>query len=113
MLPKREKNYESETYKGFGLTYNPDFFDNTSRYHQVFGSPLLHQSYSRVMTDILSDHKQIVNTYYDSFSFRKIDNLIYKELKPFFDIKLKFPILRSRVAYIFKVMKKHQQIKRI
>ena len=36
----REKIIEEgdETYKGFGLTYNPDFFDDTSKYHQVFGS---------------------------------------------------------------------------
>jgi len=72
----REKNFESKTYKGFGLTYNPDFFDGTSIYHQVFGSPLLHQSYSRGDGTDVGDHKQIVNTYYDSFSFRKIDNLI-------------------------------------
>ena len=96
----REKNYESETYKGFGLTYNPDFFDDTSKYHQVFGSPLLHQSYSRGDGTDIGDHKQILNTYYDSFSFRKIDDLIYKELGLLFD-RFRFPILRSRVAYIF------------
>ena len=96
----REKNFESETYKGFGLTYNPDFFDGTNKYHQVFGSPLLHQSYSRGDGTDIGDHKQIVDTYYDSFSFRKIDNLINEELGLLFD-RFKFPILRSRVAYIF------------
>ena len=96
----REKNYVSDTYKGFGLTYNPDFFDDTSRYHQVFGSPLLHQSFSRGDNTDIGDHKQIVNTYYDSFGFRKIDNLIYKELGLLLD-RFRFPIIRSRVAYIF------------
>ena len=36
----RTKDFVLQKYKGFGLTYNPTFFDkNESRYSQVFGSP--------------------------------------------------------------------------
>ena len=38
----RTKHKTHQHYKGFGLTYNPTFFDKSeSRYSQVWGSPLL------------------------------------------------------------------------
>ena len=40
----RTKHQTHQKYKGFGLTYNPTFFDKSeSRYSQVWGSSLLDQ----------------------------------------------------------------------
>jgi hypothetical protein len=39
----------SPTYRGFSLTYNPNFYDSsTSIYHQTWGSPLLKQNFGRI-----------------------------------------------------------------
>ena len=95
----RTRNNTSEKYKGFGLTYNPTFFDKSeSRYSQVWGSPLLHQVYG--LEKGAGDHTQLKDTYHDTFGFRKIDDVIQKHLGFFLD-RFNFPISRSRVAYIF------------
>ena len=95
----RTRNNTSEKYKGFGLTYNPTFFDKSeSRYSQVWGSPLLHQVYG--LEKGAGDHTQLKDTYHDTFGFRKIDDVIQKHLGFFLD-KFNFHISRSRVAYIF------------
>jgi hypothetical protein len=92
-----EKGQESETYKGFSLTYNPDFiFSNQSIFHQTMGSPLLTQSFSRKINH--GNHSVTKNTYYDSYGFRKIHPIIFSKLGYFLD-KFSMPIIRSRVAY--------------
>ena len=95
----RTKHQTHQKYKGFGLTYNPTFFDKSeSRYSQVWGSFLLDQYYG--MAKGIGDHTQIKDTYYDTFGFRKIDSVIQKHLG-FFLERFNFHISRSRVAYIF------------
>ena len=85
-------------YKGFGLTYNPDFKDKTSnRYNQVWGSDLLDQYYGAEKGSYTKDKK---NTYYDTFGFRKVDKVIQEHLGFLID-KFNFHMARSRVAYIF------------
>ena len=86
-------------YKGFGLTYNPNFLDKSSnRYNQVWGSDLLHQYYGGRLG--IGDHTQLKDTYYDTFGFRKRDEVIQNHLGFLLD-KFNFHISRSRVAYIF------------
>ena len=95
----RTKHGTHQKYKGFGLTYNPTFFDKTENiYHQVWGSKLLDQYYG--LEKGAGDHTQIKDTYHDTFGFRKIDDVIQKHLGFFLD-KFNFHISRSRVAYIF------------
>lgn len=88
---------ESPTYRGFSLTYNPNFYNtDISINHQTWGSKDLTQSYGRV--NGLGNHKQIKNTYYDTFAFRKVPPVIDSNLG-FLLNKFKCPILRSRVAF--------------
>jgi hypothetical protein len=95
----RTKHFTSNTYKGFGITYNPTFFDKSENiYHQVFGSKLLSQNHSSNID--AGDHKQMKDTYYDGLGFRKIDDVIKKHLGFFLD-RFNFHIVRSRVAYLF------------
>ena len=95
----RTKGTTSEKYKGFGLTYNPTFFDKSeSRYSQVWGSPLLHQVYG--LEKGAGDHTQLKDTYHDTFGFRKIDETIPEHLG-FLLNRFNFHISRSRVAYLF------------
>jgi hypothetical protein len=94
----RKENTESKFYKGFSLTYNPDFFDNTqSVYHQSWGSNLLTQNFGR--PNGLGNHSFIKNTYYDSYGFRKIPEIVEKNLK---DVLSKFSssLVRSRAAFL-------------
>ena len=86
-------------YNGFSLTYNPDYFDKeVSPYHQTWGHKLMTQTYSA--WDNLGKHKQTKNTYYDTYAFRQIHNIIYENLKDVFD-RLNMPLLRSRCAYLW------------
>jgi hypothetical protein len=95
----RTKHGTNNIYKGFGLTYNPTFFDKSENiHHQVFGSKLLNQVYG--LQKDTGDFKQLKDTYHDTFGFRKIDDVIQKHLGFFLD-KFNFHISRSRVAYIF------------
>jgi len=94
----KTENYEQKKYRGFSLVYNPNFFDNkTSTYHQTWGHQLMTQTYSGWVN--LGNHKQIKNTYYDTYAFRYIHNLIYENLKDVID-NLAMPLLRSRCAYL-------------
>jgi hypothetical protein len=82
-------------YKGFSLTYNPNYCDNIeSIYHQTWGSTQLTQNYSRNNQNDIN----IKNTYYDTYAFRKIPPLVETHLGNFID-KFSFPIFRSRIAY--------------
>ena len=95
----RTKDFVLQKYKGFGLTYNPTFFDkNESRYSQVFGSPYVKQYYG--LERGAGEHTQLKDTYHDTFGFRKIDETIQKHLGFFLD-RFNFHISRSRVAYAF------------
>jgi hypothetical protein len=89
---------ESQTYKGFSLTYNPDFCDaNTSIYHQTWGAANLLQSYGRVRG--LGNFSSIRNTYYDTYAFRNQAPVIETELGYLFD-QFSCPLLRSRAAFL-------------
>lgn len=85
----------SRDYKGFSLTYNPNYQDNIdSIYHQTLGSAQLTQNFSRQQqTDI-----SVKDTYYDTYAFRKIPPLIKEHLGTFID-SFTFSIFRSRIAY--------------
>jgi hypothetical protein len=99
LFPWVIKNRTIETYCGFGLTYNPNFIDKEqSRYSQVWGSKLIDQYYG--LEKGAGDHKQLKNSYHDTFGFCKIDEVIQEHLGFFLD-RFNFPISRSRVAYYF------------
>jgi len=88
---------ESKNYRGFSLTYNPDFLDSDhSIYHQTWGSNNLTQIFGRKLGH--GTHKQIKNTYYDSYAFRIIPPLVEKHLGNLLG-KFSCPLIRSRVAY--------------
>jgi hypothetical protein len=88
---------ESATYKGFSLTYNPNFHDTTaSIYHQTWGSKFLKQSFGRQQG--LADVSSIRNTYYDTYAFRKIPDVVEEHLGSLFS-HFSCPLLRSRVAF--------------
>lgn len=89
---------ESNSYKGFSLTYNPDFHDsNISIYHQTWGSPRLKQNFGRIRG--IGDFDSIKNTYYDTYSFRKRHNIIENYLGTLFS-QFYCPLLRSRAAFL-------------
>lgn len=93
------KDTESKVYKGFSLTYNPDFLDqDASLFHQTWGSKFLNQNFARRYG--LGDHTQTKNTYYDSYAFRKIHPIIEENLGSFLK-RFRFSLLRSRVAYYY------------
>ena len=95
----RTKHGTHERYKGFGLTYNPTFFDKSENiFHQVWGSKLLDQTWG--LAKGAGDHKQLKDTYHDTFGFRHISEVVQKNLGFFLD-RFNFHISRSRVAYIF------------
>ena len=99
LFPWVTKHQIIERYKGFGLTYNPNFIDEKqSRYSQVWGSKLTDQYYG--LERGAGDHTQLKNSYHDTFGFCKIDETIQEHLGFFLD-RFNFPISRSRVAYIF------------
>ena len=89
---------KSPTYKGFSLTYNPDFHDKTvSVYHQTWGSTLLKQSFGRQHG--VADGLLIRNTYYDTYAFRKRLNIVEAHLSNLFS-HFSCPLLRSRAAFL-------------
>jgi hypothetical protein len=86
-------------YNGFSLTYNPDYFDKSvSKYHQTWGHKLMKQTFSGWID--IGEHKNMKNTYYDTYGFRNIHELIYNNLKEVID-NLNMPLLRSRCAYLW------------
>jgi hypothetical protein len=88
---------ESTNYKGFSLTYNPDFHDSdASIYHQTWGSKLLKQNFGRIKG--LGNFSSIRNTYYDTYAFRKIPDIVKEHLGHLFS-HFYCPLLRSRVAF--------------
>lgn len=88
----------SPTYRGFSLTYNPDFYDSSrSIYHQTWGSPLLKQSFGR--SQGLGNHSLIRNTYYDTYAFRKRLTIVENQLGNLFS-HFSCPLLRSRAAFL-------------
>lgn len=88
---------ESLTYKGFSLTYNPDFHDTAaSIYHQTWGSKFLTQSFGRQHG--VADVSSIRNTYYDTYAFRKAPDIVEEHLSNLFS-QFACPILRSRAAF--------------
>jgi len=95
----RKEQGESKFYRGFSLTYNPDFFDQeASIYHQTWGSSLLKQSFGRNID--LGLHGTTKNNYYDTYGFRSFPPLVRLNLGKFLDL-FRFSILRSRVAYYY------------
>lgn len=89
--------YESSNYKGFSLTYNPDFKDKSvSQYHQTWGSEGLTQNFGRI--DGVNTN-EIKNTYYDSYGFREPLPLVQEHLG-FFLNNFKPSLIRSRVAFL-------------
>lgn len=87
---------ESKNYKGFSLTYNPDFsIADNSIYHQTWGSKKLNQSWGRK----LGEDQNLKNTYYDSYAFRKQPPLIQEHLGSLLN-KFRMPLVRSRVAFL-------------
>lgn len=93
----RETNY----YKGFSLTYNPDYTDTESSvFHQTWGSRKLKQNFSRALGIGNYEENTTKNTYYDSYAFRKVNPLIKHQLGYLLD-RFRFPLVRSRVAYFY------------
>jgi hypothetical protein len=92
---------ESQVYKGFSLTYNSEFNNQeTSIFHQTWGSKDLKQSFSRKFGIGKHNVNETKNSYYDSYAFRKIHPLIKNNLGYLFE-KFRFSLVRSRVAYYY------------
>jgi len=92
---------ESQVYKGFSLTYNPEFNNKgTSIFHQTWGSKDLKQSFSRKFGVGTHNANATKNSYYDSYAFRKIHPLIKNNLGYLLE-KFRFSLVRSRVAYYY------------
>jgi hypothetical protein len=90
---------ESRGYKGFSLTYNPDYVgDQTSIYHQTWGSSMLFQNFGRKLG--IGNVSSTKDTYYDSYAFRSRLPIVEKHYKPLLG-KLSMPLLRSRVAWLY------------
>lgn len=92
----RSNNKESQTYKGFSLTYNPNTgIDPFS----TWGDPRLTQNFSRANgtggIDILK------NSYHDTYRFSQLHPLM-DQYAPLFE-RLNCQLTRSRVAYIYPV----------
>jgi hypothetical protein len=103
LSPWRNKYKNSNHYKGFSLTYNPYFFDNTeSIYHQTIGTNLITQNYSRTVEPEIP--KISKDTYYDTYGFRKLPPLVNEYLGSFIS-KFSMSLLRSRVAYLNQPIK--------
>lgn len=95
----REKNKDSENYKGFSLTHNPDFIDQRrSIFYQGLGAYELPQSFSKNLSK--ADFKQNKNSYYDSYSFNEIHTIIKQEYSQLIQ-SMHLPISRSRVVYFY------------
>lgn len=93
----RTQDQESKTYKGFSLTYNPEFSDKTqSIFHQTWGSFLLTQYLSRKIDQ--GNHTKVRDSYYDSYAFRKFHPFILNNLSNLLN-KFKPAIVRSRIAF--------------
>jgi hypothetical protein len=100
----KTKTSESKFYKGFSLTYNPNFVEkDISIYHQTMGSKLSTQSYSRTVEKEMA--KITKDTYYDTYAFRCLPPLVEENLG-YFIKKFSMPLLRSRVAYSNQIVKK-------
>ena len=90
-------NGEAKRYKGFSLSYNSEYIDkDVSIHHQTWGSNLQTQTFSR--SKGTGFHKELKNSYYDSYAFRKIPSLINNNLQDVFN-KLNMGLVRSRAAY--------------
>lgn len=90
------KDTKSWTYKGFSLTYNPNYCgDIDSVYHQTWGTTQLTQNFSRHNENKNLETK---DTYYDTYAFRKISPFVKEYLGDFLN-QFSFPLLRSRVAF--------------
>ena len=93
---------ESISYKGFSLTYNPDYVGSVkSPYHQTMGDRNIYGPKS------LTENKQAnpdmyvgVNSYYDSYGYNHIHSFIKEQFKSLFD-RLYGAVVRSRVAYLY------------
>jgi hypothetical protein len=93
----KTKGHEDRFYRGFSLTYNPDYYDaDVSIHHQTWGSELLTQNFGKIKG--LGEHSFIKNTYYDTYAFRKMPPAVEKHLSILKE-KFSFPIFRSRVAF--------------
>lgn len=103
------QGYESRTYQGFSLTYNPNFIDKEfSIYHQTWGSKLLPQNYGRA--NGTADFCSSKNSYYDSYAFRKKPPIVEQKIGSFLN-RFSMPILRSRVAWHFAIGRRKEYIK--
>jgi hypothetical protein len=95
----KTQDKESDVYKGFSITHNPHFHDESqSVFHQTWGSDLLTQYLSKKINQ--GNHSAVRDTYYDSYAFRQIHPLIYDKLSPLLG-KFVPAIVRSRVAYSY------------
>lgn len=89
---------ESKSYRGFSLTYNPDFHDtSTSINHQTWGSKNLLQIFGRAHG--LGNFSSIRNTYYDTYAFRNRTDIVETHLGKLFNC-FQCPLLRSRAAFL-------------
>jgi hypothetical protein len=94
----RRSSGESKNYRGFSLTYNPNFYDQThSIYHQTWGSNLLTQIFGREQGN--GNHEFIKNTYYDSYAFRQVPPIVDQHLGFLFK-KFSCSLVRSRAAFL-------------
>lgn len=95
----RKQQTESSYYRGFSLAYNSEFIDlERSIFFQSLGAYELEQTFSKSLS--VAQFKQVKNSYYDTYAFRKISPIIGNNFKPLFS-KIGFSISRSRAAFLY------------
>jgi hypothetical protein len=90
----RSNNKESQTYKGFSLTYNPN---NGVDAYATWGDPRLTQNFSRA--EGTGNITTLRNSYHDTYRFSALHPLVKEHYAPLLD-RLNCQLTRSRVAYI-------------
>jgi hypothetical protein len=95
----RKNQNESDFYKGFSLTYNPNFIDTQrSLYFQTFGSYELIQTFSKSIGDFA--FSKIRDSYYDTYAFSHITPVIERNFKNLLS-RFALSISRSRVSFLY------------
>ena len=95
----RKNREDSDFYKGFSLTYNPEFIDQERAINfQTFGAYELDQTFSKSVG--LASFSQIKDSYYDTYAFRKISPVIERNFKSLFS-RIALSVARSRVSFLY------------
>ena len=95
LAPWRTKSGPVEIYLGYSLTYNPQLQDDVDSIYSSLGTDKVEQFFS--VNRGSGDVKELKNSYYDTYAFRKTHPLIRKHYSELLD-RLNFNLTRSRLS---------------